>query len=301
VSGDPERSVAARIGRAAPDAARARLKGIWCRVEAGRARRKWDSASPTGPLDAHLLSVFAERYPVRASTYNYSGDDVLARGLERRVQLDGYLQRGAATLEIGSADAMTACALARRGCRTTAIDIDVSRTDPRAHAAGVRVVEMDATRLDFPDATFDLVYSFNVFEHLPDPAATLGEMMRVVRPGGVIVIAFTGLRWSPHGAHLYKAIGIPYVTVLFDQTDVRIFLQRAGLSDQAPWVNDYSIEMFRSAFQAQAAACSTFHYVETRNRWHARLIVEHPGVFKAQAPSFDSLMVDRVSAVLTKS
>lgn len=297
----PDRqSVARRVVHVVPASARARVGDIWRRVEATRARRKWDSASPTGPLDAHLLSAFAERYPVRASTYNYSEDDVLARGLERRYQLDTHLQRGAATLEIGSADGMTACALARRGCRTTAIDIDISRTDPRAHSAGVRVVEMDATRLDFPDATFDLVYSFNVFEHLPDPAATLAEMIRVVRPGGVLVVAFTGLRWSPHGAHLYKVIGIPYVTVLFDQTDVNTFLRRAGLSERAPWVNDYSIEMFRAAFQTQAGACSTFRYVETRNRWHARLIADHPGVFKAQAPSFDSLMVDHVSAVLTK-
>ena len=84
---------------------------------------------------------------------------------------------------------------------------------------------MDATRLDFPNAAFDLVYSFNVFEHLNDPAATFGEMVRVLRPGGVAYIAFTSLRWSPHGAHLYKTVGIPYVTVLFDEADVAAYLR----------------------------------------------------------------------------
>jgi ubiquinone/menaquinone biosynthesis C-methylase UbiE len=33
-----------------------------------------------------------------------------------------------------------------------------------------RMFQMDASRMDFPDGSFDSVYSCNVFEHLPDPA-----------------------------------------------------------------------------------------------------------------------------------
>jgi SAM-dependent methyltransferase len=58
-----------------------------------------------------------------------------------------------------------------------------------------KLAEMDATRLDFPDASFDFVYSFSVFEHLPDPAAVLRECRRIFRPGGV----------AYHHLHLYTA------------------------------------------------------------------------------------------------
>jgi SAM-dependent methyltransferase len=189
---------------------------------------------------------------------------------------------------------MTAAMLARHGHSATAIDIDVSRTDPRAREAGVRVIEMDATRLSFPDASFDLVYSFNVFEHLPDPAATFAEIKRVLRPGGLVFISFTGLRWSPHGAHLYKSIGVPYVTVLFDEPDVTEYLRSNGFTTPAPWVNDYSIERFRSMFSAHAAGFTGWRCIEIRNRWHARLIAEQAEVFKARAPSFDSLLAESV-------
>ncbi len=288
------------IARTVPGPARAGIRALWCRVQVARARRRWSEAPPSGPLDASRIEPLARRYPVRESAYGYSPDALAARGHERAAQLAPYARSGRAILEIGSADGMTACALAAGGCRVTAVDIDTSRTDARARAAGVTVREMDATRLQLPDASFDLVYSFNVFEHLPDPAATFDEIVRVLRPGGVLSIAFGALRWSPHGAHLYKQIGIPYVTVLFEEADVLEYLRRRGRPVAPPWVNDYSIERFRAVFRRHAAAVPVVRYRETRNRWHAALIAEHAGTFRRRAPSFESLLVDSVHVVARK-
>ena len=65
------------------------------------------------------------------------------------------------------------------------------------HVDGVAV--MDAQRLGFPDATFDVVVAQYVITVVPDPEATLDEFARVVRPGGEIILvnhigAETGLR-----------------------------------------------------------------------------------------------------------
>lgn len=45
----------------------------------------------------------------------------------------------------------------------------------------------DAHHLDFPDSTFDLVTCQTVLMHLPDPLAALREMLRVAKPGGLIL------------------------------------------------------------------------------------------------------------------
>lgn len=195
---------------------------------------------------------------------------------------------------------MTAAQLAGAGWQATAIDIDVSRTDARVQRAGVRVIQMDATHLAFPDATFDLVYSFNAFEHLPSPDATFAEMIRVLRPGGVAYVSFTALRYSPHGAHMYKVIGVPYVTVLFDEQEVLAYLRTQGLPDSFPWVNEYSAERFRSLFHSRADTVDIVRYTETRNRWHVGVISEFPEVFKARVPSFDSLLVDSIQATFRR-
>ena len=43
--------------------------------------------------------------------------------------------------------------------------------------------------LPFPDDSFDLVTSFQVLEHVPDPLAYLREIERVARPGGTVILA----------------------------------------------------------------------------------------------------------------
>jgi ubiquinone/menaquinone biosynthesis C-methylase UbiE len=56
-------------------------------------------------------------------------------------------------------------------------------------AASVTVRQGDASRLPFPDATFDAAHCERVLIHVEDPTAALREMRRVVKPGGWVVAA----------------------------------------------------------------------------------------------------------------
>jgi SAM-dependent methyltransferase len=49
-------------------------------------------------------------------------------------------------------------------------------------------VEASATKMPFPDNTFDALWSFRVLEHIPNPERALQEMRRVVKPGGYILL-----------------------------------------------------------------------------------------------------------------
>jgi SAM-dependent methyltransferase len=54
---------------------------------------------------------------------------------------------------------------------------------------GVQWLRVDATRLAFPDASFDVVCSFETIEHLPDWPSYLIEVHRVLRAGGTFLVS----------------------------------------------------------------------------------------------------------------
>lgn len=49
--------------------------------------------------------------------------------------------------------------------------------------------DLERERLEFPDDSFDLTISFEVLEHLLDPSLYLSELVRVTRPGGVLLFS----------------------------------------------------------------------------------------------------------------
>lgn len=68
--------------------------------------------------------------------------------------------------------------------------------------------------LPFPDDSFDLVTSFQVLEHVPDPLVFVRELIRVTRPGGKVILAtpnaatrlFPGMQpWNRFHVHEYLA------------------------------------------------------------------------------------------------
>lgn len=86
-------------------------------------------------------------------------------------------------LVVGCGSGREAAVLAQElGAEVFGIDIGASFDSAAATVAQLR--RGDATRLEFDDGTFDLVYSFHVLEHIPDSATALAEMHRVLAAGG---------------------------------------------------------------------------------------------------------------------
>jgi len=85
-------------------------------------------------------------------------------------------------LELGAGSGWQARRIAAWGCDVTAVDVPGS--DAPATAQHWPVREYDGARLPFPDASFDLVYSSAVLEHVRDLPLSLAEIRRVLRPGG---------------------------------------------------------------------------------------------------------------------
>jgi phosphatidylethanolamine/phosphatidyl-N-methylethanolamine N-methyltransferase len=145
----------------------------------------------------------AEAYGRWAPVYDLVFGPVFKRG--RAAAVDAAEIVGGRILEVGVG---TGLSLASYSKQSRVVGVDISQ--PMLEKARERVrnqklenVEaitvMDAERLDYPDASFDVVVAQYVVTAIPNPERALDEFARVVRPGGEIIItsrigAETGLR-----------------------------------------------------------------------------------------------------------
>ena len=104
--------------------------------------------------------------------------------------MDGHGQK---LLEVGCGIGVDSIQLAKRGYQVTAVDLTENALAVARQFAEQRGVSIDfrlgnAEGLDFPDASFDAVYSFGVLHHTPDIQRSVAEVHRVLRPGGTAYV-----------------------------------------------------------------------------------------------------------------
>jgi SAM-dependent methyltransferase len=106
---------------------------------------------------------------------------------------------GKLVLDVGAGPVAFAAEFARAGARYVAVDADVRElTGPRP--AGTGALAARGERLPVAAGSVDVCFSSNVVEHVPAPWRFADELVRVTRPGGLVVVSYTN--WlSPWGGH----------------------------------------------------------------------------------------------------
>jgi SAM-dependent methyltransferase len=109
----------------------------------------------------------------------------------RRAELatvERYFTPPCHVLELGGGSGWQASIMTTWGCTVRSIDI---RSDSSYH----QVELYDGRSIPFEPASFDIVFSSNVLEHVEDLASLFPEMARVLRPGGVMIHIVPSATW----------------------------------------------------------------------------------------------------------
>jgi demethylmenaquinone methyltransferase/2-methoxy-6-polyprenyl-1,4-benzoquinol methylase len=131
----------------------------------------------------------------------------------RRFMVDRLPRDGGHVLDVATGTGLVAEALLSRGFRVTGLDQSpgMLAAARRRFAGRVELVEASADALPFPDASFDHLTFTYLLRYVDDPAATLEELARVVRPGGTVAMVEFGLPrgvWRPPW-DVWVGVGLP--------------------------------------------------------------------------------------------
>ncbi|MDE3069305.1 MAG: class I SAM-dependent methyltransferase [Acidobacteriota bacterium] len=213
-----------------------------------------------GARKLHARALFAEL----PEAYDRAGA-VMSFGQERRWREAMVTAVGATAgervLDVATGTGLVAEALVRRlGCEVTGLDQSPEmlakaqeRLDgDRGLASHVKLVEGTAERLPFAAGEFDHLTFTYLFRYVDDPAATLRELARVVRPGGRIAALEFGVPPLPPLRALWSVhtrVGLPLLGALFSRqwSETGRFLAHSipALYDSLPL--DRQIDLWRSA------------------------------------------------------
>ena len=168
--------------------------------------------------------------------FSYDGKRQMSRQIIEGIAGYVKLPDGGKGLDVGCGSGALAIACAKRNPAATFIGIDrwgkeyASFNKPlcedNAKAEGVNNISFergDATHLDFPDESFDVVVSNYVYHNIPgDRQAYLLETLRVLKKGGMFAIhdIFSKARYGDMQAFVKKLKNMGYADVrLIDTTD----------------------------------------------------------------------------------
>src|SRR5215471_8728784 len=144
---------------------------------------KQQVAAHWGRRAAHFDEDFG--HSIRTAAERAAWDRIFELVLRGRSALD--------TLDAGCGTGFLSLELASRGHRVTGVDfapemLAEARRKAAERTVSVRFEEADAEHLPFPPASFDLAISRHVLWTLPHPEGAIDEWIRVLRPGGRLVV-----------------------------------------------------------------------------------------------------------------
>jgi demethylmenaquinone methyltransferase/2-methoxy-6-polyprenyl-1,4-benzoquinol methylase len=169
--------------------------------------------SPPSPRKRHALELFAGL----PAAYDRMGA-VLSFGQDprwRRALVDAVDPRpGQRVLDVACGTGLVSVAVAARGATVVGLDQSsdmLGRARARA-VPRVSFVQGEAERLPFDDGEFDALTFTYLLRYVDDPAETMRELARVVKPGGRIGMLEFGVPSSPvllAGWRLHTRVGLP--------------------------------------------------------------------------------------------
>jgi SAM-dependent methyltransferase len=192
------------------------------------AERQWKSIAADPASRSHVLGKPFSTVRDTAAIFAHIGLtlDALDLGL------------GHTVLDFGAGSCWLSAILNRLGARTISMDVsptalalgeETFRSDPRLRLdLEPRFVPYDGRRIPLPDGSVDSAVCFDAFHHVPNQDEVLGELFRVLKTGGRLVLAEPGEGHASTGHSRFEAEHFGVLENDLHLDDLLVRARRAG-------------------------------------------------------------------------
>jgi len=167
-------------------------------------------------------------------------------------------------------------------------------------------VHMDATRLGFQPESFDVVVSRSAAEHVQPIERALGEIERVVRPGGLVYLGIDPFFWL-RGCHKRGVVDIPFAHARLSLPEYRRFVAEsegeavaAKRGQRLLTLNRFTVCEWRH--KIESVPWEVLEWRETPSELGATVLSENPGVRETLLPGVEEhdLLTERIEVWLRR-
>jgi SAM-dependent methyltransferase len=197
---------------------------------------------PSAPASRARMDAVTTERPADLPPRELGNLDANLRFLEQT----GVLASNPDLLEIGSGTGALLHVLRQRGVKACGVELRPEFIEQaRVWYGDLPLTRVTGVGLPFPDRSFDVVMSFDVFEHISESDAHLREVTRVLRPGGAYLIqtpnkwantVFETIRWRSFTAWRADHCSLQTLSSLQHRLARHGFAMRAY---DVPVVNDF--------------------------------------------------------------
>jgi SAM-dependent methyltransferase len=216
--------------------------------------------------DAFTSAKWDSRWAEAESVYDPSADPQLRDSLALIGRF--WPEPAGRFLEAGCGTAANGLNLALRGAEVTGLDLSVNalraaRAAFAERGLGAEFLLGDVRQIPLPDESFDFVYAGGVVEHFRDTRLAIAEMVRVLRPGGRLLLTVPALTLSY--PYLFLRGNVPAVPV-FEQAVATVH------------------------FRLLRGRLAEFGYERSFRRGRVRRLLAEVGIEQAEVGRFDTYL-----------
>ncbi|MBS3951140.1 MAG: class I SAM-dependent methyltransferase [Peptococcaceae bacterium] len=297
-------SLKALAKRAAPSLYRVHVNN-YNASRPSKIREVLNDVNPPVTLQDDVFTKLQNDYNEWREPYDFDQYSTCRRAYERALEFLKHIELlrvpGQDILDLACGDGMSGPVLSAYGHNVSLLDYDDWRDRRAAHIPFIKASL--ANRIPHADCSFDFIFSFNAFEHVPDPALALNEALRLLRPGGHIWLDFNPLYCSPLGLHAFS-FRMPYPQFLFSEEIIQRRLKEFGIHDlgrdlpELQPLNGWRCAQFRQLWNR--SDCEIVLANETVDSRHLNIVLQYPQAFRGRGLTTDDLTVSGIKVVLRK-